>query len=338
MASKKSNGVRRILKTGTADAEIYSVGGGEPQKTLTIEDKGSEALQGDYVSLTPLTAQGSRYLLGFDPNADAIDVYSFSASAPFLKKVASKMNTAKGRNILNVFYLGTVPYLVMYTAKNGVFEVYVINDDLSLSAKPYKFFRNHELALSQGFTTVKPFVRQGQVAFLGYRDDTGYVALYTAAVIPAVAADATKAPILMLPVWAHQWAKGWTRFALFQFGGANFFLKTNTWKPNVNIDHIQDQLSAGTVEVASLVGAEATTGQLQDLKDAQSLTTCAPFTFGGGDPYFATYLAKTGEITLNRFRGDCLGWTTVASLNGKQGGKLLTPVSVSPTSLYLIVA
>jgi hypothetical protein len=315
---------------------IYSVGAGSKPDTLNVADAGSVALAGSYVSITPVTVKGSTYALGFDPTSDSIDVYTFSVKAPFLHKLSTKLAVGKGRDILNVFTLANTPYLVMYTANSGVFEVYAIHDDLTPSAKPYKFFRNHEMALSQGFTTLKPFVCQGQVGFLGYRGDTGYVALYTAATIPA-AADPTKPPILMLPVWAHQWAKGWTRFALFQFGGSNFFLKTNTWKPNVNIDHILDQLSAGTAEVGSLVGAEATTLPLQDLKDAQTLTTCEPFTFGNGDPYFATYESKNGEITLNRFHGNCLGWTTVATVAGKKGCKLLTAVAVSPTSLYLII-
>jgi hypothetical protein len=59
----------------------------------------------------------------------------------------------------------------------------------------------------------------------------------------------------------HAAAPGWTRFAFFQYGGANFFLKTNTAKSNVNIDHFNDVLSMGTVEIGSKL----------DLPDAQTL-------------------------------------------------------------------
>ena len=84
---------------------------------------------------------------------------------------------APGRYTLS-FTLGNRPYLVAYVAKIGVFNIYSIGNNLALS-KPLLFFRNHELALSQGFATVKSFSLFGEVAFLGYRNDTGYVAMYT---------------------------------------------------------------------------------------------------------------------------------------------------------------
>lgn len=319
-------------------AAIYSVSAGTKPETLTVSELGTAPVTGSYSSLTPVTIKGATYLLGFNPASATLDIYAVSAKKPYLTSVAAKPTVGKARDILNVFDLGGVPYLVMYTAKSGVFEVYAIADDFSLSAKPYKFFRNHELAVSQGFTTLKPFLCQGQVAFLGYNNVNGYVALYTASIIPESAGDDTKPPIQMLPVWAHAWAKGWNRFALFQFGGCTFFLKTNTWKPNVNIDHVLDVLANGTVEVGALVGAEGTTGQLQSLTDAQSLTNCEPFVFGPGDPYFVTYISKSGAMTLNRFHGDCLGWTTEASLTAQTGGTAVTPVAVSAESLFLIVA
>ena len=71
-------------------------------------------------------------------------------------------------------------------------------------------------------------------------------------------------------------AKGWTRFAWFTWGGQNFFLKTNTWKPNVNIDHMSSVLSQGSSEVGSHL----------DLKDAQKLDIVHPFIVGEGDPPF----------------------------------------------------
>ena len=323
---------------GSPSAAIYSVGAGDKPDTLAVSSVGDAPLAGSYVSLTPVTVKGGTYLLGFDPASATLDVYGFSPKAPYLSKVSAQPSVGKGHDILNVFSLGNVPYLVMYAAAKGVFEIYAIGDDLKLSAKPYKFFRNHELALSQGFTTLKPFVVQGQVAFLGYNGTNGYVAIYTAATIPMARADSDKPAIQFLPVWAHMWAKGWERFAMFQFGGSNFFLKTNTWKPNVNIDHVLDQPSAGTVEVGSLLGPEGTTGQLQDLKDSQTLTSCEPFIFGNGDPYFVTYISASGATTLNRFHGDCLGWTTVASLTAETGGKLVTPVVVSPDSVFLVIA
>ena len=310
---------------------------GAKRRTLSVSEVGTAPVAGSYAILTPVAIKGATYLLGFDSASETLDVYTLSAKSPYLSPAKAKPKVGKGRDLLNVFVLGGVPYLVMYTAKNGVFEVYAIADDLSLSAVPYKFYRNHELAVSQGFTTIKFFVCQGQVAFLGYNNKTGYVGLYTASTIPGSAGDPKKPPVQMLPVWAHVWAQGWNRFAFFQFGGATFFLKTNTWKPNVNIDHVLDVLAQGTVEVGALVGAQGSTGQLQDLKDAQKLTHCEPFLLGH-DPYFVTYTSSSGAMTLNRFHGDCLGWTTEASLEAQSGGTAVTPVAMSADSVLLIVA
>jgi hypothetical protein len=126
-------------------------------------------------------------------------------------------------------------------------------------------------------------------------------------------------------MWSHQWAKGWTRFAFFQFGGENFFLKTNTWKPNVNIDHVLDNISSGTAEVATKL----------DLQDAQDLHRVEPFTRENGDPYFITYKGD-GTVTFNRFWSDCLGWTTVASLASKPGASHIIPLSAADRSFLLV--
>ena len=38
----------------------------------------------------------------------------------------------------------------------------------------------------------------------------------------------------------------WTRFAFFQFGGENFFIKTNLAHKKVNIDHFMDDANEGS--------------------------------------------------------------------------------------------
>jgi hypothetical protein len=165
---------------------------------------------------------------------------------------------------------------------------------------------------------------------LGYSMKTGYVAIYTASVTPVSATPGTP-PLLMLPVWAHPWAPGWTRFAFFQFGGENFFLKTNVADPaklNVNIDHIFDTLSAGTVEVGSHL----------PLADALDLSNVEPFTLGDGDPYFVAYISKSGSATLSRFHSDGLGWTPVAKFNAQAGAGVVTPVATADGKLFLVFA
>ena len=206
-----------------------------------------------------------------------------------------------------------------------MFDIYSISDGLVLS-EPLRFARNHELAVSQGFATLKSFLVFGEVAFLGYREDTGYVAMYTV----TMTSQSPKGvpPLRVMPVWSHQWAKGWTRFAFFQLGGENFFFKTNTWKPNVNIDHIFDDLTAGTVKARH---ADRSAGA------TQSVDIVEPLSVNNGDPYFVAYKKKSGELTLNRIHADCLGWTKSDTVAAKAGAGQVVPVAASADKNFLLV-
>ena len=84
-------------------------------------------------------------------------------------------------------------------------------------------------------------------------------------------------------------------------------------------------MSAGTNEVGSHL----------KLKDDQELNIVHPFTVGPGDPYFLTYLAKTGESTFNRVHGDCLGWTTCATLKAVEGATQIVPYRIGETNFAL---
>jgi hypothetical protein len=304
-------------------ASIYSV------SAAGVKEVGSVDIGSSYSTLLTVEVGGETYLFGYNPAQDHFDIFKFTAAAPWLKMVAAKPVIGKSKDIINVFTLGNSPYVSVYTSANGVFETYAIAADLSFS-KPYEFYRNHELAVSKGFTTLKTFTQFGQVVFLGHRSDTGYVGMYTAAI--QVSSPAGVAPVLMVPVWAHPWAPGWTRFAFFQFGSEPFFLKTNIANPkklNVNIDHVLDTLSLGTAEVGTL---------LQDqLPEALKLTNVEAFYVGAGDPYFATYIASSGAATVNRIHGDCLGWTQTASFKAPVGAQAMTPVSVGGQT-YLVFA
>jgi hypothetical protein len=278
-----------------------------------------------YTTLLPLSLGGRTYLLGHSKGNAKLDVFQFLPKGPKLKRLPGGPQIAAGADILETFTLGNRPYLVAYVAKTGVFNIYSIGNNLALS-KPLLFFRNHELALSQGFATVKSFSLFGEVAFLGYRNDTGYVAMYTL-VMTSTSPDDTP-PLRVDPVWSHQWAKGWTRFAFFQLGGENFFFKTNTWKPNVNIDHVSDDPSAGTVEVGT---------EMDPDRAMQSVDIVQPVTVNNGDPYFIAYKKKSGELTLNRIHGDCLGWTKSDTVAAKANAGQVVPLAVAPDKNFLLV-
>ncbi len=264
-------------------ATVFSVSPGSSLSTARVKQLGTAALSSSYSVVVPLTMKAQSYLVAYESSSASADVYEVSAASPFLSPSKTKLAIGKAKDKLNIFTLGNQPYLSVYTAKNGVFEIYRVNSDLSLS-KPYEFYRNHELALSQSFTTLKFFVQFGQVVALGYRDD-GYVAMYTANII-AASPDGTP-PLLMNPVWSHMWAPGWTRFAFFSLGGEPFFLKTNVKKLNVNIDHVLDTLSTGTAEVGTLLQNQ--------LPDALKITYVEPLLLGDADPWFVTYIDSTGR-------------------------------------------
>ena len=306
-------------------ATVFSVALGSSLTDANVTQLGSATLAADYSVIEHLTVNNNTYLIAYDPSSANADVYQVTATAPYLSLSKTRLAIGQAKDKLNVFTLGNLPYLSVYTAKNGVFQVYAVGSDLSLS-KPYEFYRNHELALSQNFSTLKFFLQFGQVVALGYRDD-GYVGMYTASIVST--SPAGLPPLLMIPVWAHMWAPGWTRFAFFQLGGEPFFLKTNTKKLNVNIDHVLDTLASGTAEVGTL---------LQDqLPDALKITNVEPLLLGNADPWFVTYISSTGAATLNRIHADCLGWTQGASFKSAAGSTTVTPVLAGEQTLLVFI-
>lgn len=276
-----------------------------------------------YASLSTATVGNRVYLLGFKAATGVLDVYEFTVAAPWAK-VTGAIQVGAEKDIVNTFTLGNHAHIAVYKAKNGIFEIYALGDDLSLSA-PLQYYRNHEPAITKNFTTVKFFTNFGQVVMLGYDTASGYVASYTLGMIATSPSGVP--PIAVTPAWSHMWAPGWTRFAFFQFGGANFFLKTNTAKPNVNIDHMNDVLNMGTVEVGSKL----------NLPDAQTLNNVEPFLLGAGDPYFVTYSKATGQVVLYRFRSDCMGWIAVGKVTSQINAGLVTPVTVPDGKVFLLV-
>jgi hypothetical protein len=270
-----------------------------------------------------IVLNGEQYLAAYDAQSGQLSISHFSLQHPLLKELPGKPKLGMAKDIVESFVLGNRPHILAYTARDGVFELRSVGNDLSVS-HPYQFVRNHAPGITKGFTTIKPFTSQGIVSFLGYNGAEGPVGFYT---LSAIASSPPGTPPLLLKnVWAHEWAKGWTRFAMFQFGGGNFFLKTNTWRPNVNIDHIFDNPADGTCEIASHL----------ELKGAQEHTIVEPFTLEQGEPYFLTY-KNDGQTTLNKFYADCTGWTELASFTAPADASGIIPLSARDRSkIYLL--
>lgn len=279
---------------------IYSVAPSDKANRVDMSQAaGPLPIRVSYDNLVATSIDDQPYLLGYNRTDKQLDAYEFQGSSPWLNKVPAKLMAGTNFDAIVPFQLGNAAYLACYKAKAGIFTVFGINSDLSLSS-PFQYYRNHEPAVTKGFTALKSFLSAGNVTFLGYNTTSGYVAMYALGMMAT--SPKTTIPIQMTPQWSHIWAPGWTRFAFFTFGGGNYFLKTNIIKPNVNIDHVLDTLSDGTVEV----------GTYLNLSNAQQLAIVEPFTLGFNDPFFVAY-KPDGSTTVYKVRSDCVGWIEAGS-------------------------
>jgi hypothetical protein len=274
---------------------------------------GADVLDKGYTNLIALEVEKKSYLVGYRADRDNAEAFEIGPDASPFTKVPAGLSLGSGWDAISPFVLGNRPYLMCYRRQTGGFGFFELHDDFSVS-KPYHWGHPRDPGLSVGFTTVKPIVCLGLVYFLGYNFDNGNVVLYSLSVTSTSAAINVP-PLTAHHLWQRSWAQGWTRFAFFRLGGENFFLKTNTWRPNVNIDHIQDNPVDGTAEVATEM----------DLQDSQSLDICEAFTLGHGEPYFAAY-KKSGETVLYQFHADCQGWTPVASGPTVENASHIVPI------------
>jgi hypothetical protein len=309
----------QILREGgyfMSDTGIYSILPGEVANTLKVEKvwpKNEDTLPAGYTSSVPFTINSTSHILMYDRTAGKIDVYAVT-NASWMNNVAHQ-TLDSGFDSMKLFLLANQPHILAYSAKSGKFEFFQIRKDLTLSLL-YTYSKSYGDDATQGYTTVQPFSYRGSVYYLCYDFDTGKIAVYQLSV------QAT-APLKTTRVYMHQWAQGWTRFAFFQFGGENFFLKTNTTYSNVNIDHIVDDPSQGSHPV----------GTHLDLP--QDLDAVAAYSMEGEDPYVITY-KKSGETTFNRIHGDCLGWTQEAALSTVKDADLVVPFQLDSVNYVLL--
>ena len=299
-----------------ATGAIYSIQPGKITDTLTVEQVWSTTtgtLPEGYTSMVPIIMNSTSYMLMYDKTTHRADIY-LTKNTAWMNKVKSQ-DLDSDFDILTPFLLANQPHILAYNAKSGKFEFFRIEQDLRLS-QLYTYSKLYGDDATVGYTTVQPFSYRGSMYYLCYNFDTGAVAVYELSV------PATK-PLKTTKIYLHQWAQGWTRFAFFEFGGENFFLKTNTKYVDVNIDHIVDDPSQGSHPVGT------------HLNLPQDLDAVAAFFMDGGDPYFVTY-KKSGETTFNRIHGDCLGWTQEATLSTVEDADLVVPFRIDNTNYVLI--
>lgn len=284
----------------------------------------SGGLQAGYTSAVSVQVGEKLVLFAHDKTASQTDVYGLLGADPWVQLLTNRVSLDGGPwDSLHTFVLGNEPYLLTYRADEGTFGFFRVGIDLSVSP-PYKLQMPRNTP-TKGFTTVAPFTSLGAQYVLGYNFGDGTVAAFSVSVVTSSAGGAP--PLNALNVWYHHWARGWTRFAFFQLGGAVFFFKINTAKLNVNIDHLQDNPTAGTVEVGS---------QLQDqLPDALSINLVTRVPWSNGEPYLLTYIAAKGTATVYRIHADCLGWTKVGETAASGDASLIVPYRVGDTAYTL---
>lgn len=284
---------------------IYAITSKRASKTVALDAVRTQNADADlaagYTSLIPVQIGKSLVLFAYNKATQKTDTYTLSDRVPWVRvaKPHPDLSGEDSWDTIDTFVLGNQPYLVTYCRGSGAFGFYQVASDLSVS-KPYRlaWVRNTP---TTGFTTVAPYTSLGQQYVLGYDFDTGTVANFSL-VVTSSSADGVP-PLRIQNVWYHQWARGWTHFAFFQLGGANFFFKINTARLNVNIDHMQDNPAAGSVEVGSYLQSQ--------LPDATFINISAHLPWSNGEPYLLTYIASNGVTAIYRIHADCLGWTKV---------------------------
>lgn len=274
----------------------------------------SEGLGAGYTSLVPIQMSTGLVLCAYNKATQQTDAYMLSAGASWVAPVSSRINLgSEPWDSIDTFRLGNEPYLLAYRAADGIFGIYHLASDLSVSP-PFTVYMSR-ITPTTGFTTVAPFTALGAQYVLGYNWNDGTVAAFSVAVTTSSVGGVP--PLRFSNTWYHQWARGWTHFAFFQLGGANFFFKINNDKLNVNIDHLQDNPAAGTVEVGSYLQAQ--------LPDALAIDRVARVPWSNGEPYILTFIASSGETAIYHIHADCLGWTLVAHQTMVAGASLVIP-------------
>jgi hypothetical protein len=286
-------------------ADLYLVertadhGGVSMNRVWSQDDNALFGGRSDHL-LSVSTGDGA-YVFAVDRQTGATEALRLDATNPSFAPVRSTIDLNGAWDIVESFEVGGVTHLLTYASDSGQFGYFPITSDLR-AGRPYLFARARGEDKTPGFTTVAPVVIGGFVYQLCYDFDSGRVVIYALRV--TARSEAGSPPLLANSVWVHQWARKWTNFAFFELGGESFFLKTNVGRLNVNIDHILDDPSGGTIEVRSHL----------DLDDALDIDLVRSFTLGRGDPYFLSHL-KNGETRINRIGGDCGGWDTEAALS-----------------------
>lgn len=297
-----------------------SPGSAYNQMQATVYTAGtSDGLPDGYTAFVPVVSGGTASVAAYDSATGQVDVYALPTPGQGFGSATGSQTLAAGWDMLLPFTLGDQGMVLGYAAGSGTFQFYSLS---GATFQAQNTFTGTSPATTS-LTTVVPFLdwdgsTPGGSYLLCYDMNTGQVAIYqlTAGENGAVEVGLTWQP-------DELWATGWTRFGPFQFGPENFFIKTNVDYNTVYIDHIMDSASLGTHPAA------------KGLPLPLDLTAVTPFTLLT-DPCFATYLASSGAVTLNRFQGNLQGWFEGAQATAISGAGTATFLPGGDSPLILI--
>lgn len=285
---------------------LYSIKATEKRDELEVKEvwSGASPLAGGYKQIVPLSVGAGSYIIGFDANGKG-SAFKATNKAPWFEAVNSNIDVGAS-DIINPFVLGNSPWLLAYASEKGVLSFFPVDNNLNALKPPYTY-SHKRVPLTADFAVCEPVIINSGLYIVMYNIKTGDVNTWSLNVTPYPPPGAPPGTpaLLIRPVWIHQWAKSWSRFAFFYMGGESFFFKINFGpKLNVNIDHLLDDPSQGGVEVGTY---------MQDqLDDPTKIDIVEPFTMGAGEPYVVTY-RNDGSTDWFRIHADCQGWTKEAS-------------------------
>jgi hypothetical protein len=288
------------VKTKNATLTLVTAGAKYNQmKTKTFE----ATLPADYTSFCAIDG----YLLAYASASGRLDAYA-NPSKGKLGAPSASQTIDTGFTALASFALGAaagktnVPMVLAYDAATGAMQFFTISGD--------ELHAQNTAHVSKNCTTILPFLTWSGSYVLCYDTKTGGVGTWQLSASGG-------GNVGIKQVWdpAKNWAAGWTRFGPFQFGHENFFIKTNSIHHNSYIDHLLDDASLGSHPDHENVPLDP------------NLTAVATFALGG-DPCFATYQAKNGGTTFNRFTG-ALDWVEGARGEAVKKGSVAVALSTA---------
>ena len=296
---------------------LYSIEQASEANTLNVTAlTGISGLDASFSLLFTFDLEDKDYLVGFDPNALMFVFYQINTdpgeacSAVVFEKI-STADSDTAWDSVSPFLLGGNPCFIAYNQESGLIRMYGIAQDLSIT-----ILLDYKRDATKGLTTVAPFTYRYGVYMVAYDNENGEVNYYQ---LTVPSDDA----LYMTSIWSDKWAKGWTRFAFFKWGGENFFLKQNPVYNNVNIDHIMSDPTEGSHPVGTHLDLE------------MDLNIIVTFTLPDENPYFVAY-KNDGTATFNRFNGSGQSWQLEANETILANANQLIPFSISDVT-YLLV-